>query len=141
MAKTATHFPSHIEDIQITCALRFDGWAYIERIGDKERFPRLIEDFVKTLQLFPEDLDNFATYFALQRHLFKWGGEHLTKYAPEHMAFDFLFLALYTLPTPEPFVCQEYESRWLRYSPEDLETAAALVRGTFRRRGRGPSAI
>lgn len=138
MARAATHFPSHIEDIQITCALRFDGWAYIERIGDEERFPRLIDEFVKKLQLFPNELDNFATFFALQRYLFKWGGEHLTKYSPEHLAFDFLFLALYTLPTPEAFIYSEYESRWLRYDRSEIEVVAAYARRSFRRRGRGP---
>ena len=51
---------------------------------------------MKSLTLHVKQEDNLAAFFALQRFLHKWGGEHLTKYADEHIAYDFLFLHLYT---------------------------------------------
>jgi len=78
--------------------LRFLGYEYEQatRIATGRGFSHFTEPVVKSLTLHVKQEDNLAAFFALQRFLHKWGGEHLTKYADEHIAYDFLFLHLYT---------------------------------------------
>ncbi|RYG16740.1 HNH endonuclease [bacterium] len=57
------------------CALRFDGYAYEAATGTP--MWRLADRFVETRVFSAEQNENHAAFFALQRHLFKWGGEQL----------------------------------------------------------------
>ncbi|MBF2073005.1 MAG: hypothetical protein IGS50_04475 [Synechococcales cyanobacterium C42_A2020_086] len=81
--------------------------------------------------------DNFAALFGLQRFLHKWGGEYLTKYSKEHIAYDFLFLHLYSCEPPEPFRHNEYCLQWQENFLPKVENIAATVRKSFRRIGSG----
>lgn len=133
------YFPSEVTEIQMTCALRFAGYEYEAQVrqGADDRFI-LAEcscHVVKTLTLFDDPLKAFAAFFALQRFLFKWGGERLTKYSPEHVAFDFLFLHLYMREVTEEFSDERYMTEWRRFAPERIELAAAHVRQSFVRAG------
>ena len=67
-----------------------------------------------TLSFHPDLNGDFAVFFALQRSLHKWGGEHLTKYSREHVAYDHPFLMLYRQPVPKDFVDRGYDLRWER---------------------------
>src|SRR3954447_14326883 len=61
-------------EILTCCALRFDGWAYSEATGldFPEATKRVVQDGA-----WPESREErLAVFFALQRHLFKWGGEY-----------------------------------------------------------------
>ncbi len=132
-------FPDDITEAQITCALRFDGYKYAESKGKElAQFSRSV---VKTLNFYNVQEDNFTAFFALQRFLFKWGGERNTKYSEEHIAFDLLFLHLYKLEVPSCFANQGYVSRWNRDFKDSAETTAAFVRNTFRRKGEGPKVV
>ena len=144
MAKTRTYqsFPPEIEETMITCALRFDGYRYIEIQegqpgGDGWDFTQLVRPIVEQLVLSADEAQNFAAFFALQRYLFKWGGEGLTKFSAEHLAFDFLFLHLYTKPVPREFQDEQYCLQWDRGFAAQSEAAAAFVRNSLRRKGRG----
>jgi hypothetical protein len=135
--------PEHVTEAQIVCALRFQGYEYVEANYEQVQgevstgFPTLIQPVVESLTLHERQEDNFAAFFGLQRYLFKWGGEYLTMYADEHIAFDFLFLHLYRHDTPLGYSNDEYVSRWNRDFKGAAEQAAAVIRSSFRRKGRG----
>ncbi|MBN8461116.1 MAG: hypothetical protein J0M04_25095 [Verrucomicrobia bacterium] len=135
--------PEHVTEAQIVCALRFQGYEYVEaKYGQNEGepptgFPTLIQPVVDSLTLHERQEDNFAAFFGLQRFLFKWGGEYLTMYADEHIAFDFLFLHLYRFDTPREYSADEYVSRWDRDFKARSEQTASVIRNSFRRKGRG----
>lgn len=133
-------FPEHITETQIVCALRFLGYEWEKASGIAEEgatgagLSRLITPVVDDLILHETEEDNFAAFFGLQRFLFKWGGERLTKRSREHVAFDFLFLHLYRMIPPYRFAHEEYVARWNREFKADAENVAAYVRKTFKRR-------
>lgn len=129
--KVLEFYPSDIDEIQIWCALRFDGYAFEEEQLKQEpdfNFPKNSEPIIETLTLHADPLKNFAAFFALQRFLFKWGGEMLTKQDKEHVAFDFLFLHLYHLEVPKQYRLDEYHSKWNSLKQEEIENAAGFVR-------------
>jgi hypothetical protein len=136
-------FPEHVEEAQIVCALRFQGYEYEESIRSEVAdetlggFPLLIRPVVDSLTLHDRQENNFAAFFGLQRYLFKWGGERLTKFSEEHVAFDFLFLHLYRTDPPLRFTDEQYALRWDREFKDSIEETAAVVRNSFRRKGRG----
>lgn len=132
-------FSRGVEQAQITCALRFMGYEYeTAKVGKGELLLyKLVEPIEKTLTLHPNNDDNFAAFFALQRFLFKWGGEKLTKYSDEHIAFDFLFLHLYATEPPKAYSYPEYCLEWRQKYAPDAERYAAQVRKSFRRVGVG----
>jgi hypothetical protein len=95
------------------CALRMDGYRYMERVHPElcressHDFAPLVGPVVETLPLHPDLNDNFAVFFWLQR-CFRWSREHLTKYCRDHIAYDHLFLALYQHEVPEEFANMQY---------------------------------
>jgi hypothetical protein len=135
--------PEHVTEATIACALRFRGSEYVEANHGQlqgmagKGFPTLIQPVVEALSLHVRPEDNFAAFFGLQRFLFKWGGEYLTMYAEEHIAFDFLFLHLYRLDPPPEFSNDEFVAQWDRDFKDKAEQAAAVIRNSFRRKGRG----
>ena len=140
------HFPSDITQALTTCALRFDGYAYVDAMARAQSdqpaidLSHLVDSVVGSLRLHDNLNDNFAAFFGLQRYLHKWGGEHLTKYSDEHIAYDFLFLDLYR-QTPVAYRHEEYCRAWdVRYAPR-AEEIAAYVRKSFRRIGDGPEFV
>lgn len=130
-------------ELLIACALRFDGYRYAEETGlngpdgDGRGLAALADPVVKTLELYPEPLDNLAAFFTLQRFLYKWGGERLTAFSREHLAFRLLFLDVYRQDIPERFRFEPYYSDWERDFAAGRELHAARIRATFRRKGRG----
>ncbi len=121
--------PMRISEIQNTCALRFDGYGYVE--ATQQEFPELNKQIKEALRMYEDPLKNFAVFFALQRFLCKWGGEQLTKQSSEHVAFDMLYLHLYQLETPQEYVHPGYEKEWCNISAKDREDAAEYIRKRF----------
>jgi len=109
--------------------------------GSAAGMPGLNRPVIETMSLYDDILKNFTVFFALQRYLCKWGGERLTNYSREHMAFDFLFLHLYTHAVPPEYQYSSYQEEWDGIPREDIERAAAYVRNSFRRRGEGPAVM
>lgn len=132
-------FPDEVTHAQTLCALRFLGYEYESAVlrSAGGGFPGLTQPIVQSFVLHTDQNTNFAAFFALQRFLHKWGGEYLTKYADEHLAYDFLFLHLYRVEPPPEFTNVEYTNRWQQECADQAETYAAFVRKSFRRSGRG----
>lgn len=84
------------------------------------------------LTLHSSNYNNFAAFYGLQCYLYKWEGEYLTKYSEEHIAFDFLFLHLYSHEPPEPFRNEECCRQWQEDFLPKAESIAAFVRKSFR---------
>lgn len=130
-------------EAQSICALRFQGYEYVHSINTAASkatggyLAELIKPVVEELTLHSSNNDNFAALFGLQRFLHKWGGEYLTKYSKEHIAYDFLFLHLYSCEPPEPFRHNEYCLQWQENFLPKVENIAATVRKSFRRIGSG----
>ena len=101
-------------------------------------FAPLVDPVVETLTLHADLNDNFAVFFWLQRS-FRSGGEHLTKYCPDHIAYDHLFLALYRHEIAEEFASIEYNRVWQQEYLPRAEMVAAYVRNSFCRIGNGPA--
>ena len=87
--------------------------------------------------LFKDINKNLAAFFGLQRYLHKWGGEYLTEYAEEHIAYDFLFLHLYHCDVPVEYKNEKYIKQWEQEILLSIEEVAAFVRQSFQRKGRG----
>lgn len=134
-----TRFPSDVDTAEWVCALRFQGYEYMQSIGGD--FSALIDQVVKERILYEEQNHNFAAFFGLQRFLYKWGGESLTKYSDEHMAFDFLFLHLYQIEPQERFHYPEYCDQWQREFVPWKESIAGYVRQSMRRMGSGDRSV
>lgn len=137
------YFPSEVTEAQSICALRFQGYEYECSINTAASeatggyLAELIKPVVEELTLHNSNNDNFAALFGLQRFLHKWGGEYLTKYSKEHIAYDFLFLHLYSCEPPELFRHNEYCLQWQEDFLPKVENIAATVRKSFRRIGSG----
>lgn len=128
-------FSDEVREAQSVCALRFDGYKYVDIVGIE--LNALTKPIVQSLTLFEENNRNFAAFFGLQRYLHKWGGEYLTKYADEHITYDFLFLHLYHYTVPDEYVHEKYCQQWEQKILPNIEQVAATVRQSFRRKGRG----
>ena len=97
-------FDDDVTEAMLVCALRFDGYSYLEVVHPKLSKETNFSPLVETLSFHGDLNDNFAVFFALQSYLHKWGGECLTKYSREHWAYDHLFLMLYRQPVFKDFV-------------------------------------
>jgi hypothetical protein len=133
------YFPRHVTEAQSVCALRFQGYEYEQFIGSSVDgttgggLAKLIKPVVEELILHQSHNDNFAAFFGLQRFLHKFGGEYLTKYSKEHIAYDFLFLHLYSHEPPDSFRHAGYCLKWEREFLPEIESISATVRKSFRR--------
>ena len=139
------YLPYRVREAQSVCALRFEGDIYEEiyeeryaRTSESEWvgsvFKQLVQPVVHSLILHQNNHHNFGAFFYLQRFLNQWGGEHLTKYSKEHIAYDFLFLHLYSHTPPTPFRNAEYSHKWQSKFLPQIEEIASVVRTSFYRK-------
>ncbi|MBE7436937.1 MAG: hypothetical protein HS115_00675 [Spirochaetales bacterium] len=141
--KDYSYFPSVIDQAMSVCALRFAGYEFENRVlraipGETGgSLYRTMKPLVRSLRFYKDEPRNFAVFFCLQRGLHKWGGEYLTKYSQDHLAYDLLFLHLYHRDVPLEFRNEEYCVKWTRQYAPDAERTAAFVRKTLRRKGQG----
>jgi len=120
--------------------LRFLGYKYADSLGIDGAgggLAKIAKPIISSLRFYDKQEHNMAAFFCLQRFLNNWGGERLTKYSEERIAYDHLFLHLYRVPPPPEFTHEEYNLRWHNEFEPDIETVAAFVRSSFRRKGRG----
>jgi hypothetical protein len=115
-----------------TCALRFDGWDYLESLNQyaevKIEFPALTKPLIGTDYLWDDPRKNFAAFFALQRWLCKWGGESLPEIDPDWQTYRRLFLHLCEEPHDPVFNQPEYLVRWKDIPIRRRKAAIRLVR-------------
>ncbi|MGQ9872306.1 hypothetical protein [Leptodesmis sp.] len=110
--------------VRDVCALRFKGYDYKEDKDLAESSARAEKEFP-----FESNNDNFAAFFALQRRLYKWGGEMLPRNDPLFQLFDRMFLYLAPLDVPAEFASPEHVKKWQEeYQPlfEDKKRFQAL---------------
>lgn len=112
-------------DVLIVCALRFAGYAYIEDAHFDHQ--RALEAFWRTGR-WPELLEEQMTvFFALQRFLFKWGGEYEPRNGKCWRAFRSLFLQVSECKVPERYQHPGYTAEWKRKYEPELAQWVALV--------------
>lgn len=118
---------STVDEVLVACALRFDGYRYEQWSGRK--LVDLVETFETTFRLDDDERANHAAFFALQRFLYKWGGEQLGPDARERQAFAFLFLHLYRLEIDPSDAMEGYDKAWDAMDRKLVEDVAAHLRG------------
>jgi hypothetical protein len=128
-----------VDDTMITCALRFDGDAYASRLGDDELLTRLADRVVETLRTSPDQNENLAAFYALQRWLYKWGGETLPENSRDRQAFRLLFLHVYRVEVEESLRFEKYHEKWLSLGADLIEDHAAAIRESLLPKRKGPS--
>ena len=93
--------PIGLDRVMIACALRFDGYAYVQSRNDPRLLVTLPRRFEDTLIFSDIEEENHVTFFAYQRYLCKWGGESLGPETREHFAYRTLFIRLHAIPVPD----------------------------------------
>jgi hypothetical protein len=117
------------EDAILTCcALRFDGYKYAEEQGFQS--DALVDQYLQTSKWHGTELELLATFFHLQRALFKWGLVYETSESPYWRAFRELFLQLYSAEIPEQYQMTEYYGEWIEDFQPRLAQCVAVVRET-----------
>jgi hypothetical protein len=109
--KAMTHETDE-DDILIYSALRMDGYRYSDEIKFN---PEPIVEAYKQGERYQDatELDLLATFFLLQRLLYKWGWDSLPKTSLEWKAFRQLFLDTCDVEVPERYREKRWEARGL----------------------------
>lgn len=116
-----------LEDSTLTnSALRFDGYAYEKdhEIDVENLLTRAKDRGIDSLS-HPE---KFCAFFALQRFLYKWGGERLSRNGPTWRLFRGLFLCIYAEEVPTGYYDKAYQAEWERKIVPRLELCVNVVR-------------
>jgi|CXWK01.1.fsa_nt_gi hypothetical protein len=110
----------------MVCALRFDGYGYIDATGYDLWPDQNVAIEEGRLPERPEE--RMAQFFALQRALGKFGLERATPWSKYYRAYRQLFLSTYSLDIPDPYHERGYYARWAtRFAPQ-REAYADLIR-------------
>ena len=118
-------------EILTACALRFDGYAYVEATGFRHQaaIRRMIE--IRTCWRSTERM--MCMFFMLQRYLCKWGGETLPETSPEWWAYRELFLKVAHESVPATYRHEPFATEWdERYAP-NLRDAIELIQASHER--------
>lgn len=115
------------EEILTACALRFDGYAYVEATGFD--YDRAIDNYFRSGVWDLEPLEQLATFFMLQRGLCKWNLVYEPQDGKYWRAFRELFLKAYRHEIPERYRQQPYYDEWAVKSKAEVRRCVALVRG------------
>jgi hypothetical protein len=119
--------PIEESNVLIAFALRFDGYKYHEEhafsppVSDAPALSAAIEGMSV-----PERM---ATFFLLQRYLFKWGGEYLPMHGTAWQTFRRLFLMTCHEEVPEGYRPRGEYDAWAETWAGAIVKAEAVVRG------------
>jgi hypothetical protein len=120
--------PFDEDEVLVTCALRFDGYAYISRA----RFDHqdALEQFFQQGVWPANQFQRMALFFFLQRFLYKWGGEQLPRTSKHWKAFRSLFLLVCRHEVPKEFLCTDVDaySKWERVFKPRLEAVSQFIK-------------
>ena len=100
------------DPILIPCALRFDGWSYIEGMGFDH--VAAAEAFITTGVIPTLVEERMAVFFGLQRYLYKWGGEMEPRNGRYWRAFRAFFLITCAEPVPDGYAYEPFNGPWER---------------------------
>lgn len=130
-----------VSEIIDCCALRFDGYSYMD-VAHQENwlppevdFPALNKQIIQSRTFYADEDKNAAVFFALQRYLGKWGGEHLPESSAERVAYKLLYLNRYKQGIPDRFKHVDYERKWNDISRQDREFVAEWIRADLSKLG------
>lgn len=117
--------PLNEEQVLTCCALRFDGWQFLE--DSAFDYDAALHQLFATGQMPHVSNERLALFFTLQRFLMKWGGEYEPKHGRYWRAFRTLFLACVDLDVEPRYCYEDYWETWRqRYQPR-LAQCRALV--------------
>ncbi len=122
-------------DILTCCALRFDGYKYIEVSGFDAN--DAVEVALRGGPLPANPLERFAVFFLLQRYLFKWGGERQPADGRHWRLFRELFLSVADQRVPVEFRPSDdhHRLRWRHHYRLRLRETIGFVRDIHERTG------
>lgn len=113
-------------DILTCCALRFDGYKYTE--DHDFTSDELVDQYLQTGKWYGTELERLATFFHLQRALFKGSLVYETSESLYWQAFRELFFQLHGAEIPEQYRMAEYCGEWIEDFQPRLEQCVAVVR-------------
>lgn len=104
------------QDVLTACALRFDGYKYLEQVLEDDR--SVIDAHVDQGTIPEDPFLRMTMFFLLQRYLMKWGGEHEPKHGKFWRLFRQLFFAVVDQPVPMAFQHEGNYQNWVQnYEP------------------------
>jgi hypothetical protein len=114
------------DDILITCALRFHGYAYLDDhpFDHQRALQQYIEDGILPAAIEQQ----MAMFFLLQRFLYKWGGEMLPRTDLYWERFRALFDLVSQHDVPERYRESHHAETWSQEYAPRLEECRAVVR-------------
>lgn len=117
-------------EILTCCALRFNGWEYIEVTGfDRQE---AFEQYFETRQWNFAPFEQLAMFFLLQRGLMKWDLEREPEHGKYWRAFRELFFLCVHSEIPEQYRSPEYCEEWERDYQPQLAACVQLIEENHR---------
>ena len=103
-------------DILIDCALRFDGYLYLEETGFDTN--QAIQDLASDVKNTWNELETLAVFFILQRSLCKWSLVYEPSNGKYWRLFCEMFFEVVHIPIPSGYEDRERHAKWESlYSP------------------------
>ncbi|MBW4686578.1 MAG: hypothetical protein KME40_16090 [Komarekiella atlantica HA4396-MV6] len=115
------------DDILTACALRFDGWKYQQETKFDVRIA--IDSFFASQKWELQPLKKLATFFLLQRSLYKYDLQYEPNDRKFYKAFRTLFFECVDLDIPVEYQIQEYYKNWESQYKPDLEKLKNTMKG------------
>lgn len=113
------------KNILACAALRFDGYAYMDRTAFDSQ--AALKAYVDEGVLPPSPLDQLCLCFLLQRSLMKWSNGKTARNGKYWKAFRELFLQTYAFCIPPEYRYEECMQRWKSEFLPKLNECVALV--------------
>lgn len=108
------------DDILSACALRFDGYKYQQQTEFDAK--KVLANYFLNQQWELQPLELLATFFFLQRSLYKYDLQYEPKDSKFRKAFRSLFFECVDLDIPSEYQQQEYYQNWEKeYKPKAKE--------------------
>ena len=115
-----------VDDILITCALRFNGYKYLDENNPGMFDP--VDVFFRTGSWDISNEEKLTAFFFLQRGLYKWDLVYEPFEGKYHRAFRSLFFEVYALRIAKKYRHQEYYDQWFWTYLPHLSKYINLVR-------------
>jgi hypothetical protein len=118
--------PYQEREILTACALRFNGWQYVEEQQFDHR--QAIQSFFETATWQLSQHEQLAVFFLLQRGLAKWDLVYESERGKFWRAYRSLFLRVYQYEIPSEYEILDYVQRWQQNFIPHLEECVARIR-------------
>ena len=112
------------------CATRFDARLYAQATGRSTRVDERFGHFCGNFALRAQAEENFH-FFSLLLRCQARSRQRFPDWNSMTASCAFLYLHLYTRPTPSNWIAKDYDRKWNRLSLEEKEETASLLRQWF----------